>query len=603
MAVRDDEVPCKLLVFTFITLLIAAAHAHDPSALISTKLGPIQGVTQLIPNAHGPIKAIHKFLGIPYAAAPIGALRFAPPQPHKGWKKDGVYKATYFKSICMQMIHHYNVSIRQAWDGFSEMDNISEDCLYLNIYTPFNAAKTFPRYPVLAYIHGGGFFAGTPVQIVSPGEYLPLRGVILVSIQYRLGPFGFFSTGDSKAPGNYGMLDQVQALRWIKENIRSFGGDPSRVTLFGESSGGASVNLHLLSPLSKGLFHRIITESGTDLSPFAFHDNSGVSRSSRHLAGRLNCADTKNMNRMLQCLRSKNERDILKSATNGYFYPVVDKRFLLDSPLNLRKAGKFQKLPAIAGFVSHEGSFLLGSALEEYDKTLFRKKIEAHIINSIVHSADAERKPLLVDAVEFQYTHWPGNNNNASKIRQSLIDAFTDYYVVAPTHASLAFQSRYSKTWLYEFRHRSEHSPKENWRGVAHGDITAYVFGVPLLNLSSPHPYTEEDRNISDFMVTVYTNFVKFGLTTPQPVYGVDWGNFKPTDQAYLRIEANPHMRRNFKPLKIAFWNDYLPGLSKSAMACQGPEVRGTKSAGNKNKFYAWDLLFIIFILNVWDLT
>ena len=596
MAERNGDVTFKLLLLAFIPMLIAAVQADDTELVIKTKLGSIQGVTQVIPNAHGPVKAIHKFLGIPYATAPLGILRFAPPQPHKGWPKSAVYEATSFKSICVQMIHHYNVSIRQAWDGFSEKDNISEDCLYLNIYTPLNASNSSELYPVLAYIHGGGFFAGTPIQVVSPGEYLPLRGIILVSIQYRLGAFGFFSTGDSTSPGNYGMLDQVEALRWIQENIVSFGGDPSRVTLFGESSGGASVNLHLLSPLSKGLFHRIITESGTDLSPFAFHDNSGVSRSSRQLAEKLNCAVAKNTDHMLQCLRSKDALEILKSATDGFFYPVVDKRFLHDSPINLRKAGKFQKLPTIAGFVSDEGSFLLGTALKEYDETVFRSNIEIHIINSMAHSA--ERKPLLVDAVLFQYTHWPGNNNNSSKIRQSLIDAFTDYFVVAPTHASLAFQSLYSPTWLYEFRHRSLHSPKEDWEGVAHGDITAYAFGVPLLNLSLPHPYTEADRNISDFMVTVYTNFVKDGVTTPEPLYGVEWKKFKPIDQAYLRIETKPQMARNFAPLKVAFWNDYLPGLSKSVMNCKGSDIRGTKSAGNTNNFCSLNLLLTIFILS-----
>lgn len=599
MAERKDATSCRIVLFSLVTLLIATVQAHDPAALITTELGLIQGVTQVIPNAHGSVKAIHKFLGIPYAMAPVDNLRFAPPQPHLGWKD--VYEATSFKSICMQMIHHYNMSIRQAWDGFSEADNISEDCLYLNIYTPANASNSSQSYPVLAYIHGGGFFAGTPIRVVSPGEYLPLRGIILVGIQYRLGPFGFFSTGDSAAPGNYGMLDQVEALRWIKKNIEKFGGDPSRVTLFGESSGGASVNLHLLSPLSEGLFHRIITESGTDLSPFAFHDNSGVSWASRRLAEKLKCPDVKSTGLMLQCLRSKKALEILESGTNGFFYPVVDGRFLLDSPINLRKAGKFQKLPIIAGFVSHEGSFLLGRSAREYDKTLFRSNIEMHIINSISHSA--ERKPLLVDAVLFQYTHWPGNSNNASKIRQSLIDALTDYFVVAPTHASLAFQSRYSSTWLYEFRHRSQHSPKQDWEGVAHGDITAYAFGVPLLNLSLPHPYTDEDRNISDFMVTVYTNFVKTGVTTSKPVYGVNWKEFQPNDQAYLRIEANPHMAKDFEPLKVAFWNDYLPELSKSAVNCQGPEVRGTESSGQVTQLYSYGLLLAMFLLNIWATT
>ena len=600
MASRN-QAPCKMPLVMSIALLICATQAFDPNTKIKIKQGTLQGLTEVIPNAHGPIKAINKYLGVPYATAPTGKLRFAPPQPHKGW--NGVYKATHFRSICMQLIHHYNVSIQQAWEGFSETDeNISEDCLYLNIYTPQNASNAEKPYPVLAYIHGGGFFAGTPIRVVTPGEYLPLRGIVLVSIQYRLGPFGFFSTGNSVAPGNYGMLDQVEALKWIKENIKSFGGDPTRVTLLGESAGGSSVNLHLLSPLSKGLFHRVISESGSDLSPFAFHGESGVTLSSLELVEDLNCAAT-NKERMLDCLRNKTALQILNTTayqSQSSFFPVVDQHFLQDSPINLRKAGKFQKLPTIAGFVSDEGSFLLAHS-SEYNKAIFRRNIEDYIFDSMRHSA--EHKPLLVDAVEFQYTRWPGDDNNPSNIRRSIIDAFTDYFVVAPTYASLAFQSQHSPTWLYEFRHRSDHSLKQGWEGVAHGDITAYVFGVPLLNASSPHPYTAADRNISDFMVTVYTNFVKFGNTTPEPVYGITWSNFQPNDQAYLRIGATPEMSKDFKPLKVAFWNDYLPALSNSLMEkikCQDHDVHVTKSRGNTNTISCWDLMLILFLTNIW---
>ena len=358
------------------------------------------------------------------------------------------------------------------------------------------------------------------------------------------------------------MLDQVEALKWINKNIETFGGDPSRVTLLGESAGGASANLHLLSSLSQGLFHRVITESGTDLSPFAFHDSPGVSQSSRDLAEKLNCTDV-NTDLMLKCLRSKKAKEVLKFTGGGLFYPVVDNHFLADSPINLRKAGKFQKLPTLAGFVSNEGSFLLGPSPQEFDKYLFRSSVEMYIVNGISHSE--KRKPLLVDAVLFQYSHWPCSKNNSSIIRQSLIDALTDYFIAAQTHASLAFQSRYAPTWLFEFRHRSFHSPNKAWEGVAHGDITPYVFGVPLLNRSVSHPYTE-------------ANFVK-GVPLPVSSYSTEWRNFKPYDQAYIRIEATSHMAKDFQPLKVAFWKEYFPQLCKSVMSCEGHDIAATKSS------------------------
>ena len=577
----------QALLITSMMLITIGTFCH-PNIVIETKFGPVRGLTQEILNTNGPIKAIDKFLGIPFAASPTGKLRFAPPRPHEGWNST-VYDATYFRSICMQLIDHYYASIRLAWEGFSE-NNISEDCLYLNVYTPHNASKSSKRFPVLAYIHGGGFFAGTPIQVVTPGEYLPLREIILVTIQYRLGPFGFLSTGDAAAPGNYGMLDQVEALRWIKENIISFGGDPSHITLFGESAGGASVNLHLLSSLSEGLYQRVITESGTDLAPFAFAEKSVVSRSSRKLALRLNCS-TKDKREMIECLRQKDAGEIVKFASSGIFYPVVDENFLIDSPINLRKMGKFKKVPLIAGFVSNEGSFLLDNSVKQYNQAMMRREIN-DIVSRLKYTTDPN---LLADAMEFQYTPWP-DQTDSSKIRKAIIDLFTDYFVVAPTHASLLFQSNYSSTWLYEFRHRSVFSDKEGWQGVAHGDITAYVFGVPLLNASLPHPYTAVDRNVSDMLVTLYTNFVKFGRVMPYPLfYSIEWRKFTRSDRAYLVIQQNPEMAKNYHPSRIAFWNDYLPKMSSFLFHCEVSNRANDKSS--------WDVLIAALVAVVWVLS
>ena len=158
--------------------------------------------------------------------------------------------------------------MKPMFPGFGRA-NYSEDCLYLNVYVPAQNDSLNPttEYPVMVYIHGGAFTSGT--ALLSPGLVLPTYGVVLVTIQYRLGPFGFLSTRDSNSPGNYGMLDQVLALKWVNENIKNFGGDPNKVTIFGFSAGGASVGLHLLSPLSKGFFHGAISESGVDLSPWS----------------------------------------------------------------------------------------------------------------------------------------------------------------------------------------------------------------------------------------------------------------------------------------------------------------------------------------------
>ena len=174
-----------------------------------------------------------------------GALRFRPPQPPKSWKPK-VYLAKKHGNICVQP-NYLEKFIRSVTPNLT----YSEDCLYLDIYSP----NTSLSLPVMVYIHGGGYAGGT--AIVSPSDILALHGVVVVIIQYRLGPFGFLTTGDSEAPGNYGMLDQVEALKWVHENIKYFGGNPSKVTIFGQSAGGSSVGLHLLSPLTRDLFRFI----------------------------------------------------------------------------------------------------------------------------------------------------------------------------------------------------------------------------------------------------------------------------------------------------------------------------------------------------------
>ena len=225
---------------------------------VSTRYGNIEGLVTLYPNASGPFKSVNKFLGVPFAAPPTGELRFKAPQPPKAWKPK-VHSAKTHGSICLQskFIELFFKPVIMT-PNF----NYSEDCLYLDIYSP----NTSLSLPVMVYIHGGGYIVGGAVT--SPSDILALQGVVVVIIQYRLGPFGFLTTGDLAAPGNYGMLDQVQALKWVSENIDNFGGNPSKVTIFGQSTGGTSVALHVLSPRSHDFFHQAIAESGARIKFF-----------------------------------------------------------------------------------------------------------------------------------------------------------------------------------------------------------------------------------------------------------------------------------------------------------------------------------------------
>ena len=531
------------------------------TVLVNTNYGTIRGISAIAPNSNGSL--IDKFLGIPFAKPPLGKLRFAKPESVSPWKP-GVYNATEFKNVCMQSVLYYGDSIKRAWPQFSK-EFLSEDCLYLNIYTPHNASIGPARpFPVVVHIHGGSFQAGTPVQIVSPGEHLPLREVILVGVQYRLGPFGFLATPDATlVSGNNGLLDQVAALKWIKENIAAFGGDADRITLLGESAGGASVGLHLLSPLSKGLFHQGIIESGVDFCPFAYKAKPRVVKATTDLAQELKCLPNSSDEDMLECLRGQDAGAVQKAGKYiTEFAPTVDNNFLPQPPSELRNAGKFKKLPLIAGFVTNEGVIAMPNRQLEFDSAVFRREIEQFLTGTLEVGGPAHE--AISNALEFQYTPWP-NTSNPAKLRQRMVDLYSDYYITAPTHAVSVYQSQMKPVYMFEFSHRSEFTDAPEWVGVKHGDNLAYTFGAPLLGLIAPHNFSQTDRLVSDMVVTLYTNFIKHGEPTPQPVRGVVWRPFNATHRAYLQIREKPDMAVDFHPARVAFWNEYLPKLMKQS--------------------------------------
>ena len=326
------------------------------SIRVSTKYGDIEGVVASYPRVSGlRFQSVSKFLGIPFAAPPVGELRLKPPVPPVVWRPH-ILPTKKHGNICMQ-----NRQYDYWYKTFAENYSYSEDCLYLDVYSP-NVSSSLP---VMVYIYGGSFTNGA--AITYPSDILALHGVVVVVIQYRLGPFGFLTTGDSSAPGNFAMLDQVEALKWVQDNIETFGGNSTEVTIFGESAGAASVSLHLLSPLSKGLFHQAIVESGVDLSSFATQPVSFGLNFAKELAQKLKCT-TNSYKNMVSCIRSKsavemqNAAEMLTFKLTDYLMwaPVVDNHFLLADPRELREKGEFKKVKLMISFMSHEGASYLG---------------------------------------------------------------------------------------------------------------------------------------------------------------------------------------------------------------------------------------------------
>ena len=527
--------------------LIRSTRSQGNEALVRTKYGPVQGaVRQFLADSDQPIRSVRKFLGVPYAAAPVGELRFQPPRTPAPWKPH-VYNATYYRSVCYQD-PTYN---EYFWPNSSHPQ--SDDCLYLNIYTPANSSSLFP---VMLYIHGGGYEAGSPV--VSPGDVIPLWGVVLVSIQYRLGPLGFITTGDSIAAGNYGMLDQVEALKWVQENIANFGGDPSSVTIFGESAGGSSVGLHLLSPLSEGLFHKAIAISGVSKSPFAIGSTSRVAAQSRKTAEQLGCA-THTSSQMMTCLLHKDAGDIPVDDMNVW-RPIVDGYFLPKAPEELAEAATLRRVPLMAGFTAQDGASFLPEVYRVLSSANY-KEITGYVFRQIGSPyGQGMDRPLpndLLDVLVLLYKPW-ASTHDAFRLKRGLAASVTDYCFAAPVHAELMLHSKAgAPTYLYQYDHRSKLSPSPLWTGVTHKDDTPYEFGFPLMNLTIPHEFDDTDRDVSRLVITLFTNFAKYGNPTPEPVRGVTWDRFNSSHMTYLRIQEHPGMATNYEPTKLEFWNKY----------------------------------------------
>jgi para-nitrobenzyl esterase len=311
-------------------------------AAVQTDRGPVTG--KLNPRSRA-------FLGIPYAAPPTGALRFMPPQPARPWT--AARDATRFGADCIQS--------DALWSGMT--GPTSEDCLFLNVWTPYPVPGK--RLPVMVWIHGGGFISGGSSTGMYNGRQLVERHpVLVVSLNYRLGPLGFLAHKNfsSEAP-NAGILDQQAALRWVQNNIAAFGGDPTRVTIFGESAGSLSVCTHLVAPTSAGLFQRAIMQSGA--CSFNSDTLARAQAQGGDLAQKLGCDTAKDP---LACLRTKKANEVMNGlpVKKGFVFgagvdwaPVLDGKLLTRQPYALLKAGSFNKVPLMIGTNANEGTLLL----------------------------------------------------------------------------------------------------------------------------------------------------------------------------------------------------------------------------------------------------
>lgn len=471
-------------IWAILFVMLIGTHAAQAQQLRYVQLRTANGVLEGVVSPDGKVRT---FKGIPYAAPPVGPLRWKPPQPAPAWS--GVRKAVDYPPRAMQGRIYDDMVFNDAGP--------SEDCLYLNVWMPENHPEA--KLPVMVWIHGGGFVAGSSSEPRQDAGNLSKKGVMVVSFNYRLGIFGYFAhpelTKESghNASGNYGLLDQVAALEWIKKNIATFGGDPDNVTIFGQSAGSSSVSALMASPLARGLFHRAIGESG------AFFDKREPlkSRIEAEQAG-VEFAESAFGTASLEALRAMPAAKVLAAAlklSRKYFRPDIDGYFLPADCRSIYATGKQSHMPLLAGWNQDEAGY--SDFLADNEPT----------VGNYVARAKAW---FGSDAGEFLRLYPAATDAQARRAAQDFAGDRSEAYATwkwlelqLETGESPVFRYEYDQTLPLPADAKPGTEPT-----APHSAEIEYVFRV----LSSRHlPWRPEDNDVSELVSSYWTNFAKTG--------------------------------------------------------------------------------------------
>ncbi|CAL1291592.1 unnamed protein product [Larinioides sclopetarius] len=484
---------------------------------------------------------VNQYLGIPYAKPPLGDLRFKPTVPLDDFPE--TYEALYPPPACRQY-----TEVPFPW--YFNDTCMSEDCLYLNIWTPADASPQNLK-PVLYFIFGGQFGLGSTKPSFYSGVALSGEGdVIVVTVNYRLGPFGFLYTGTDDAPGNAGLWDILTGLRWVNENIRYFGGDPSQITISGQGSSAVAVGRFTESPVASCLYSKLImlSESPANLQT-EFSDI--MIDHSKELAMLVGCATDEQYicdPSVSRCLQSVSA-DLLERAEfqlapdrPGYFRPVYGDEI---NPTNPRRdvfEGNFDCKPLFTGNVRNEGSIFLTTNSRDYfgfygekNSPVTRKRALnttqqlLQVFPDLQASMDSCNPNLDLEfMLENNLYEIPDGSSDC--LRYETYTGFGDIGIVCPTvYFAEQCAAQGNDVYYYFFDHRDSDTPFANWMGVTHFSEVQFFFGLPLLY---PDDYTPAERKLSKEMVGYWTNFIKYGQPDPKwpkyskenPIYQVIGG-------------------------------------------------------------------------------
>ncbi|CAG4951663.1 unnamed protein product [Colias eurytheme] len=584
-----------------LSLLASVLSAREPKQINIANQGTIAGmyITRFR------TKRIAAYLGIPYAQPPLEFRRFSPPEYTDLPQWEGVRNATLFAPDCMQsdpkkedvqnpLSRHDELFTKLLESQMEEprKKEYSEDCLYLNVYVPDDVKVE--GYPTMVWFHGGNFVRGSP-NYINPFHLVLKQKVIFVSVAYRLNIFGFFSTLDNEAPGNFGLLDQVAALTWVKNNIESFGGDPENVCIFGHDAGAVSVGLHLISSYSSGLFQKAIAMSGNVLSP----DTVNIARKEvitvDKVANAFSCF-RKPTYQLLDCLRRVNYQALLDIGEPlAEWKPLVDNGFsnislpfLTDLPSKMFKDEIFSPVPILTGFTNMEDALLLDkdgnedSGLTQREFDVMREEVILSDI-TVDNSSCFTNQHHIQEAVAFFYKPIPPTKNETI-LRKLFLEFYTDKVYGATTYQLAKYMNKHSPVYLYRFDLKPfsdvANDGIPDWVAVPHNFDLIFTFGLP--HLAQPEDLTKwdyRDKSISEIVMKMWSNFAWYSNPTNSGVI-IQWDPFEEEKPGFFIIDRQNFTMSTAQTIEMFTWKIVCLLVTVNLVAGQRPTFAGFRPIG-----------------------
>nr|UUB32793.1 carboxylesterase COEA5 [Dendroctonus valens] len=517
--------------------------------LVTVNDGVLRGRLLTTPK-NGTFRA---FQGVPYAKPPLGSLRFQAPINRGPW--EGVLNATQDSNVC------YAIG--------SELSSQSEDCLYLNVYTPILTNDNGSTVPVLVWIHGGGYSHGNALYSNFGPDFLIEKDIVIVTVSYRLGPFGFLSTGDLVVPGNAGHKDQAAAIKWTFENIAAFGGDPAKITLAGQSAGAASVGYQLLYKGNEGLIRAAILESGSPLSIWSFQNSSQARRYAFDLGSLVtDTTEFANDSQLLLQFLQDVDAGSLHAASNNLTTPLPvkeafhDAAFLTGNQYSMLEAGNFIRVPIIIGTNSEE-EIHQAADLNKLNRTLYQYESNNEkfipsdfMVNDSLNRSDIAKliRNLYLDGV-------PADEQMGHMVRFLSHTTFTNPMI---KHANLA--SNYTDVYFYVFSYDglmgNVNVTIKGADSVDHAEDPKYLFKKVDSSYSNEDlsKFPQSDILTHDRLIELWVNFVKYLNPTPELselLQNVTWPKFTEIDAKYLNIGPQLEVQSNPKNPYYTSWVEF----------------------------------------------